>query len=92
MSYYSELLEDLSEGLEPRFGDCGDQEGDGFLNCAYTEGVAKLVLGGAVINNGVTHVAFAGAGDTQSAVEMEVVARGELIEPQWILPLCIYIE
>ena len=40
----------------------------------------------------MTHVAFGGGGDTQSAVEMEVVARGELSEPQWILPLCIYTE
>jgi hypothetical protein len=42
VSYYSELLEDLSEGFEPRFGDCRDQEGDGFLNCACIEGVAKV--------------------------------------------------
>ena len=46
MSYYSELLEDLSEGLEPRFGDCGDQEGDGFLNCACIERVANWAFGG----------------------------------------------
>lgn len=33
MSYYSELLEDMPQGIEPRFGDCGNQEGVGLLGC-----------------------------------------------------------
>jgi hypothetical protein len=32
MSYYLELLEDVPEGVEPGVGDCGDQEGVGFLS------------------------------------------------------------
>lgn len=35
MPYDFELLEDVSEGVEPREGDCGDQEDDGF----YVRGV-----------------------------------------------------
>ena len=92
MSYYSELLEDLSEGLEPRFGHCGNQERDGFLNCAFTEGVAKLGPWRGCYKQWSDTCCFWRGGDTQSALEMEVVARGELIEPQWILPLCIYTE
>lgn len=30
MSYYIELLEDLSKGVESGEGDCGDQEDNGF--------------------------------------------------------------
>jgi hypothetical protein len=31
VSYYFELLADMPQGLESWVGDCGDQEGDGFL-------------------------------------------------------------
>jgi hypothetical protein len=42
MSYHSELLENVSEGFEPRSGDCGDQEGNGFLE-AGLGGLEKTV-------------------------------------------------
>jgi hypothetical protein len=80
----------LSERPEPRVGDCGDQEGDGLLNCAWADGVANWAFGRADIHNGVAYAAFGGSGDTQSAVKTEVAARDELIESQWILPLWIY--
>ncbi len=92
MSYYSELLEDLSEGLESWFGDCGDQEGDGFLNCACAEGVAKWGLWRG------WHTQWSGKccpwrewGYTDGG-GTEVAARDELIELQGILPLCTYTE
>jgi hypothetical protein len=49
-------------------------------------------LAGWGIHNGVALVAFEWSGDMRSAVQTEVAARFELIEPQWILPLCKYTE
>ena len=40
MPYYFELLEDVSEGSESWIGDCGDQEGDGFLRAQRPTGRA----------------------------------------------------
>jgi hypothetical protein len=37
MPHYFELLADVPEGLESWFGDCGDQERDGFLKGQFVE-------------------------------------------------------
>ena len=42
MPYYPKLLADVSEGLEPGFGDRGDQEGDGFLSSCFWMGVERM--------------------------------------------------